>query len=124
MSRASRGARAQATVETALLVPVVVLLFAALVQVAVVVRDQVHLTRATSAAARAAMVEPTDAAVRDALGTHGAGLEIDTVRLVGSRAPGGLLTVQVRARPARVPLVGLAIASLQLEERLVVRVEG
>lgn len=118
------GERAQATVEFALLLPLVLLTLAVLAQVALVVRDQVHLTRATSAAARSVMVDPTDEVARRTLATVGAGLDIDTVSLAGSRAPGSLVTVRTSARPRTVPLIGLALGGFRVTERLVVRIEG
>ncbi len=116
--------RGQASVELALLLPVVMLVVAAVFQVAVIVRDQVHLTRATSAAARALMVQPTESAAADALDVVGDGLDIQDVSLTGGRAPGELLTIEVSARPTKVPFVGLALGSWQIHERLVLRVEG
>lgn len=116
--------RGQATVELALLLPVVVLLVLLVVQAAVVARDQVQLTRATSAAARAAMVDPTESAARAALSDVGRGLRLRGLELRGDRTPGGLLTVSVVAAPTPVPLVGAALGWVRLKEKLVVRVEG
>jgi len=47
-----------------------------------------------------------------------------TVALQGDTRSGELLTVTVRMRPTQVPLVGRVVASLVLEERLTVMVEG
>jgi Flp pilus assembly protein TadG len=116
--------RGQSTVEFALLLPLLVVLFLVVLQAALVARDQVRLTRATSAAARAAMVEPEEAAARHELAAVAGGLAVRSVSLSGSRSPGSLLTVTVTARPTRVPVVGLAVTRLELSERLVVRVEG
>lgn len=116
--------RAQATVETAIMIPVVVVLLAALVQVVVVVRDQVQVVRVTSATARAVMVEPDHEAARAAADAVRGDLEVERVELDGGRDPGDLLSVSVVARPHRLPLVGLAISGVRLSERLTVRVEG
>ncbi len=116
--------RGQATVEAALLLPLLALLLLAVAQAGVVVRDQVHLTRATSAAARAAMVDPSESAARSALLETGGGLAIEGVSVRGSRSPGSLLTVSAVASPTRLPLVGGAVGWIRLRESLVVRVEG
>jgi Flp pilus assembly protein TadG len=121
--RSGARARGQATVEMALVLPLVVLVVAAVLQAAVLARDQVHLTRATAAAARAVMVEPTRAAALQELATVGEGLDIETVSLSGGRSGGDLVTVVVTARPTRLPLIGLGLVSHRLRERLVVRVE-
>lgn len=118
------GGRGQATVEAALLLPLLALLLLAVAQAGVIVRDQVHLTRATSAAARAAMVDPSEAAARSAIVENGGGLAIESVSLQGSRSPGSLLTVSAVASPTRLPLVGAAVGSIRLHESLVVRIEG
>ncbi|MFV0318295.1 MAG: TadE/TadG family type IV pilus assembly protein [Microthrixaceae bacterium] len=121
---AGRRERGQATVEFALVIPIVVLLLAALVQVGLVVRDRVALVRITAASARAAMVEPSDAVVADELRALGGSLDIESWNLSGARSPGALLTVAVTARPTRVPLVGVAVSGMRITERLTVRVEG
>jgi len=116
--------RAQATVETAMMIPVVVVLLAALVQVVVVVRDQVHVVRVTSAVARAVMVEPDEQTARRTVDSLRGDLEVERVEMHGGREPGDILSVSVVARPRRLPLVGLAVAPLRLTERVTVRVEG
>lgn len=124
MTTGGPSTRGQATVEFALMMPVVVLVVAAVLQAAVLARDQVHLTRATAAAARAVMVEPSTDTARAELATVGEGLQIEGVSISGGRDRGDLATVSVSASPTRVPLVGLALGSMRLRERLVVRVEG
>lgn len=116
--------RAQATVETAIILPVVVLLMAVLVQVVLVVRDEVHLVAVTSSAARAVMVEPTESVARSAVDSTSGNLEVERIVLSGGRGPGSLLTIEVTARPQRLPLVGLAATRVLLSERVTVRVEG
>lgn len=106
------------------MVPVVVLLAVALVQVVVVAVDRVQLVRVTAASARAAMVEPDDPTATSAAREVSGGLEVQQVELHGGRRPGDLLTVSVVARPRRLPLVGMAVAGLRLSESLTVRVEG
>ncbi len=106
------------------MIPLLVLLMAVLLQVGSVVHDQLRLVTVTSGAARAAMVEPTEAATRSAVGELGADLQVSEVELRGPRSAGSLLVVRVAARPRRLPLVGAAVAGMTLSEEVVVRVEG
>ena len=76
----SPGERAQATVEFALLLPLLAVALAVVVQATLVVRDQIHLTRATSAAARTVMVEPTDEAARRTMARVGSGLATESIQ--------------------------------------------
>jgi Flp pilus assembly protein TadG len=119
--RRRRGQHGQATVETALVLPVVALLLLAMVQAGLLVRDRVLVVHAARSAARAVAVQPDLAAARDALG------DVDrdrfSVSLGGDLGPGGLATVTVRARPTPVPLLGRLVSGVRLEQRLVVRVE-
>lgn len=110
--------------ETAIMIPVVVLLLAAVIQVVIVARDQVQVVRVTSAAARSAMVEPDEGTARATVEAMSGGLDVERVVLHGGRAPGDLLSVSVVARPRRIPLVGVAIAGVRISEHLTVRVEG
>jgi hypothetical protein len=45
------------------------------------------------------------------------------VRLTGQLRPGGLATVTVVLRPVRVPVVGAALGSVRVTERMTARVE-
>ena len=119
-----RPDRGQATVELALALPVVLLVLALVVQVALLARDRVAVVHAARAAARAAVVDPTVGAATRAARSAGGSLGSASVRLDGDPAPGGLLGVTVTARPTVVPLVGHVLAGVQLRERLVVLVEG
>jgi hypothetical protein len=56
--RGSNGERGQATVEFALLIPLIVFAALAVIQVALVVRDQLAVVHAAREAAREASVEP------------------------------------------------------------------
>lgn len=118
-----RAEPGQATVELALVLPVVVALLALVVQVALVGRDRVALVHATRAVARAVAVDPREAVARDALRRAGGRAAGGRVELAGSRRPGGMLTVTVTAEPSRVPLVG-HVAARSITERLTVMVEG
>jgi Flp pilus assembly protein TadG len=120
--RRRRPERGQATVELAVVLPVVVVLLLLVAQVGLLVRDRVLVVHAARAAARAVAVEPmpsaATAAARPVLGGRAA------VHLGGDTGPGGLATVTVVAEPVRLPVVGVAMGGLRLRESLVVRVEG
>ena len=115
------GQRGQSTVETALVLPVVLALLLVVVQAGLLVRDRVLVVHGARVAARAVVVDPSAAAARAALAD--AGLDRFTVQVSGVGVPGGLATVTVQGRPSQVPLVGRAVAGILLRERLTVRVE-
>jgi Flp pilus assembly protein TadG len=121
----TRRQHGQATVEVALLLPVVAVLLLAVVQVGLVVRDQVLVTHAAREAARAAAVEPSPASARDGA-TGAARLDPDRLRveLTGSTETGGRLTVTVRYRtPTDVPVVGVLLGDRTLAAQATMRVE-
>ncbi len=117
--------RGQAAVETALVLPLIMAVALALVQVGLLVRDHVLVVHAAREAARAAAVDPTtEAAVSAAL----AATNLDPNRMLvetdGGRTTGGLLRVTVSFRPEpSVPLVGRFFPSVTIQEALTVRVE-
>lgn len=117
-----RGQRGQATVELALLLPVVVLVALAVIQVAVVARSQILVVDAARAGARAASVR-AGAAAAAARATPG--LRADRLELTESSAgPGGDVEVQVRYRtPTEVPLVGALFGEPTLEATVTMAVE-
>lgn len=136
------GRSGQATVETALALPVVLLALLAVVQVGVVVHHRLLVANAAREGARAAAVEPTPAAARAAAATAG----LDPARLDvvlhsssagapgagGPAAPighsgagtGDRVTVTVRYRsPTRVPIVGHLLPDIPLASAVTMRVE-
>ena len=117
--------RGQATVELALLLPLLVTLLLGVIQVGLVVRSSVAVTHATRAAARAVVVDPSTAAARAAArrSTSLASTSL-TVTVSGDRRSGGWVSVQVSYRdPTDVPLIGRLLPTVTLSDRLVVRVE-
>ena len=117
--------RGQATVEVALLLPLLALLLLAVIQVGLVVRDQVLITHAAREAARAAAVDPQAAVAREGA-VAATRLDPDRLRveLSGSTEPGGRLTVTVRYRaPTAVPLVGALVGDRTLVAEATMRVE-
>ena len=120
-----RAERGQAAVELALVLPLLALLALALLQVALVVRDQVRVTFGAREGARQAAVEEDEGSVRQAVAAStrlaGDRLEVD----VGSRGePGSRVTVRVAYRaPTDLPLVGRLVGDVHLEGEAAMRVE-
>ena len=123
-SRRAEGVRGQATVELAVVLPVVVLLLLAVLQAGSLVRDRLATVHAARVAARAVIVEPTPAAAAAALEATGGRAADARVQIGGERRSGGYATITVRLTPARVPIVGRAIGATVLTETLTVLVEG
>ena len=126
LRRRSIGSEGQATVELALVLPFVILVLLAIIQVGLIVRDQVMLTHAAREAARAAAVTPDDGSVRLAAERSGA---LDAGRLSVRAAPrgraGSMVRVELRyTSRTDLPLVGALLpdvglqadASMQIEE--------
>lgn len=121
--RAGRAAqRGQATVELALVLPVVVVVLLVLLQVGMALRDRLQVQHATRTAARAVIVEPTHAAASSALSRAGVGRGA-RVTLGGDTRPGGLATVTVTMQATVVPLVGGLVADHRVHDSLTVMVE-
>jgi Flp pilus assembly protein TadG len=125
-ARRSRGSLGQATVELALLLPVVVLLVLAVLQVGLLVRDVVLVTHAAREGARAAATEPSTDAARAAV-LASSGLDPDRVAVtltttgVGSSRRAAVEVVY-RA-PTGVPLVGGTVGDRLIRARVTMRVE-
>jgi Flp pilus assembly protein TadG len=96
-------------VEFALVLPMLLLVALALVQVGLLARDELLLVQAARAGARAAAVDPNDALVRDAAIRSAPGLDparvgIDVTRS-GERGQPVRVAVTYEA-PVQVPIVG------------------
>ena len=116
--------RAQATVEVVLVLPFVVLVVAAVLQVSVIVRDRIRLGHAAREAARTAMVDEASAVVEHARASTALDPTRLTVTVEGGDAPGDRLVVTVRYRmPTDVAMVGPLLPDVTIEERLVTRRE-
>jgi TadE-like protein len=130
MSRRRHQARGhghggQATVELALVLPLVALVLLALVQAVVVARDQLLVVHAAREAAREAAVDPDPAAATRAAQRAG---PLDPARLAvdlsGRAGPGSSVRADVRYRPPnRLPFVGRLLGDLTLSGRATMRVE-
>ena len=123
-----RGDGGQATVELAMVLPLVVMLILSVLQVGLVLRDQVMVVHAAREGARAAVVaeatsDRAGAAARAAQlsgSFHPDETEVRTRLLDGGRR----LEATVRhVNGTDVPLVGLILPDVVLEARAVMRVE-
>ena len=124
-AHAGRGERGQATVEVALVLPVVVAFALAVVQVGVLVHDQLLVTAAAREAVRAAAVSDTGSDARRAAGAIG-GLTGDRLQVDVRRDPGegGIVHVRVDYRAATdVPVVGALLPDVAMSATAVMRGE-
>lgn len=115
----------QSTVELALLLPVVLVLLLAVLQVGLIARDVVLVAHASREAARAAAVDGgAAAALRAAAQSSGLVEERVDVRLTGGGEPGGRVRAEVTYRaPTSVPLVGALLGDRVLRAEATMRVE-
>jgi Flp pilus assembly protein TadG len=115
----------QATVELALVMPLVAGLLLSIIQAGVLARDQLLVTHAAREAVRAAAVDDDPAAARRAAEQAGplAADRLDTE--VAQRGEvGGRVRVVVRYRaPTRIPLVGTLVDDVELDAAATMRVE-
>jgi hypothetical protein len=125
LRRSARGGAhsdaGQATVELALILPMVVLLLTAVFQVAVVARDQVLAVQAARAAVREAAVDAGRGRVQGAARDVLPGADVE----VGARGEiGEPITVIVRYRSrTNLPLIGPLFPDPRLTTRAVMRRE-
>jgi hypothetical protein len=119
------GERGQATVEAALVLPLVVLLLLAVVQVGLLVRAEVLVTHAAREAARSAAVDPDpQAAIRAAALATTLDAHRMTVRVDGRKGPGSRVKVDITyTAPTDVPLIGGLIGDVTLHASATMRVE-
>lgn len=118
------GAAGQATVELALVLPVLLLFALVVVQAGLVAHDLVLVHHAAREAARAGAVEPDPRTVRTAAVSAGG---LDASRLsVGwtgaGRGQRGRVDLVYRA-PTSVPLVGALVGDIELRAHATVRIE-
>jgi Flp pilus assembly protein TadG len=124
-SASPAGERGQGTVELALLLPVVLVLALAVVQVGLVVHAQIQTAHAAREAARVVAVTGDLGAAREAAARAAS---LDPARLDvevdGAVVRGGIVTVTVRYRaPTDVVLVGAATGDVGLVGRATMVVE-
>lgn len=107
-----RSAGGSATVEFALVLPVLLLVCLALVQIGIVVRDQLLVVQAARAGARQAALEADDDAVRSAALAAAAGLREPMLAVAVERAGGLGDPVRVTigyTDPLQLPLAGILL---------------
>lgn len=118
--------RGQATVELALLLPVVVLLLLAVLQLGLIARDVVLVTHAAREAARAAAVDAAPGAARGAA-VAASGLRPDRMRVTasGRAGPGSRVQVRITYRiPTAVPIIGALLPDPSVTASAAMRVES
>ncbi len=123
-----RGAsdEGQAATELALVLPLVVLLLLAVVQVTLVARDQLLVVQAARAAGREAAVDPRPASVLAAArGVGGLKSEGMATDLSQGKGTSGIISVRVRYRSATdVALIGPLLPDVLLQAKAAIRVES
>ena len=124
--RREREDGGQASVELALVLPLVMMVLLAVVQVGLLVRDQILVVHAAREAAREAAVDPSpDAPKRAAVASSTLAESRLTVTSSGRGAAGSRVRVDVAYRaPTAVPLLGAAVGDLTLRASATMRVEA
>jgi len=116
-----RREQGQATLELALLLPLLVAIVLFVIQAGLVARDRLALIHAAREAAREAVVDPDPASVRRAA-VRATGL--DPTRLAVQVTEGDVVMVIVTYRsPTDVPIVGRLMGEVRFRERFVSRTE-
>jgi len=127
VSRTRRGDRGQATVELALVLPLVAVLVLLVLQVGLVIRDHLLVEHAAREAARAASVADADrSSAANRAAVRSADLDAGRLRVSSNVTDGGEgVAVHVDYRSATdVPLVGLLLPDVELRGDAVMRVEA
>ena len=126
-ARIRAGECGSSVVEFALLLPILLLVLLALVQVGVLARDSLLLTQASRAGAREAAVQPSSDAVEQAVRDAAPGLEADrlSVNIDRSGTRGSPVTVSVGYEAPVATLLGgwLLPASVPLAASATMRQE-
>jgi Flp pilus assembly protein TadG len=123
--RRAREDGGQASVELALVLPLVMVLLLAVAQFGLLVRDQILVVHAAREAAREAAVDPAaDAPRRAALASSTLAGDRLTVTSTGRGAPGSRVHVEVAYQASTsVPLVGAALRGVTVRASATMRVE-
>ncbi len=117
--------RGQATVELALTLPLAVLFALMVIQAGLVAKDFLLVNHSAREAARAAAVDPTQAAARTGA-VGGSNLEPGRMKvsLAGGSSTGDSATATVTYQsPTDVPLVGWLVGDVSLQAQVTMRVE-
>lgn len=123
--RRAREDGGQASVELALVLPLVMILLLAVAQLGLLVRDQILVVHAAREAAREAAVDPAaDAPRRAAVASSSLNDSRLTVTSTDRGAAGSRVRVEVAYRTSSaVPLLGAAVGNLTLRASATMRVE-
>mgnify|MGYP001568172588 CR=1 FL=1 len=123
MSRRRGGVRGQATIELALVLPLVLGLLLFVVQLGLVMRDQIMVVNAAREGARHAAVDPSLGVAREAAQRSG---RLDPTRTQVTMADDGeYVTVTVTYRSeTSVPIVGALLDDITLTESTTMRREA
>lgn len=119
-----RGQGGQATVELALLLPVVLVVVLVVAQVVVFARDATATVQATQIVARAVALDPNRHSAQSALQAFREPVRSAEVSFNGTLQEGEIVEVRLRVRPTRIPLVGALMGGRQIDERLVFYIEA
>lgn len=119
-----RSQRGQATVEFALLLPVVVILLLVVIQVVLFARDTSTTIHSTQLVARAVMLEPEVGTAQRVVQQLGGAVGNADVVINGRLQPGEIVEVVIVVQPTRVPIVGMMLRGHQIEERLTFLIES
>lgn len=130
LARTHAGVRArrqdgQATLELALVLPIVVVVIGGLAETALVAADQLRLWHAAREAARVAVVDSDPrAAERTILEQGFQNAEVDVTPPSPERLQGEPLTVAVGyRRPSQIPVIGRVFDGLELRAQATMRIE-
>ena len=125
MTLRGRGDGGQAAVELVLVLPLVLVVTLAALQVALVARDQVLVVHAAREGARHAAVSTDDGAVaRIARGATGLRRQRLAIRTERGAPPGAVSVTATYDAPTDVPLVGALVGDVGLEGTVTMRDEG
>ena len=125
MFRGGRNARGQSTVELALCLPALAIVLGFVVEVAMIAGDQARLWHGAREAARVAVVDPDESAIREAAARSGLDdVEVSVSPDSGYRVQGEPLEVVVKFRPeGHVPVVGSLFDDVELNASATMRIE-
>lgn len=127
MSRQQKTERGQATVEMALVLPILIWLLIGLVDIARAANAVLIMNHATREAVRLGITGATDTQIVERAKATAPTLELDrftvTVSPAGYRAPGSDLTVSLQYNYKVLALMGIMGTELPLSTQLIARVE-
>lgn len=113
----------QSSVEFAFVLPLVVLLLLALLQVGVMVKDQLLVLGAAREGVREAIVNSDRGQIESAAVAAAPGVTLTSVQIERGTERGEPAKVEVAATPSRLPLVGKMVAGITLRASASMRLE-